>query len=551
MLAVNDAGPPLFVPRDSRLRAAGGVLLGLLLVAVTAGFGFRPWSNPAPSYDETAHVAGAYENAFHGSNELNAEHPPLLKQLAGWSLRLAVPLDTKRLDARMEQEDEWHFGQSLLYDRHDLTPAILRAARTPSALFALAGGALVALAAFLVFGRVGAFAAAGLYALSPTIHAYGALLLTDLPAGVLMLAASMCAWRGTRDGHRAWLAAAGAVLAAACWTKVTAVVAVPAIGALLLVHARRGDGTAATANRAASAIVALLAGLVAGFVLLNGGSLDFGAYARGATLLGFNHAPGFPSFANGEFRTESWWGYFPYTMLVKSGLGELVALLLLAPAWLARRNAGAPVVASAGSRGLLAFVLVPALAYLLLVIVAAPNLSHRYVVPAMPALFVVMAAPVAWLSGRLRALALAALLALQATSALAAQPDPLSFFNGLLGCRDIAAIHCLDDTNIDGGQNIARIWPAVAARLAPGEALLVDYYGTAQMTAYLPNFRSLRDADWTAPGPGLYVLSAHYVNRRRLTLEHPESNPLLLGASRDDAIGNSYFIVDLRPQQQR
>ena len=76
--------------------------------------------SPVPAFDETAHLAGAYENGFHGTNALNAEHPPLIKLLAGWSLRLLVTLDVAQLDAHMTREDEWHFGQSLLMDRLEL-----------------------------------------------------------------------------------------------------------------------------------------------------------------------------------------------------------------------------------------------------------------------------------------------------------------------------------------------------------------------------------------------------------------------------------------------
>ena len=76
---------------------------------------------------------------------------------------------------------------------------------------------------------------------------------------------------------------------------------------------------------------------------------------------------------------------------------------------------------------------------------------------------------VARLQGGRRIALLATLLALQAGSAALAMPDPLSFFNGIAGCRGVAAIRCLDDSNIDAGQNVTRIWPAVKDRLGPYE----------------------------------------------------------------------------------
>lgn len=497
--------------------------------------------------DEVAHVGAAAWLDATGSNALNLEHPPLTKRLAGLSMRVGGVAPA--LDPAGPAPDQWDLGRQLLVHDGAIDHARLEAARAPFALLALVGAAGVFGWALALYGRGAAVFALFLYALSPTIHAHGALVLTDLALGAFAVVAMALLWGARRARSLALALAGGVALAAAAMSKFTGLMLVPlALGLLALDPLLAAPGQR---GLLAQAHLRLALGLAGGFALgmaaiahACGGPAE---YLTGLGMLGHNHRADWRYFALGQFSTDGFVGYFPLTMALKSTPVELgawaLALVAGAMAWPGLRARGA----ARGALLDLAWLLAFPLAYLLALVLQAPDIGHRYTVPLYPFLFVGAAAVLRLrLAPSLRALAAVLLVAAQGAVALRALPDPLAYFNGLAGCRGARAAFCLDDSNVDWGQSMHRVWPAIVARLGPGEKPVAVLFSALPHDAFVPRFEALRASDWETPRPALYVLSGHHVVRWWAAVPRLPETTLFRALDGAESIGNSYFVLDLR-----
>ena len=497
--------------------------------------------------DEVAHVGAAAWLDATGSNALNLEHPPLTKRLAGLSMRVGGVAPA--LAAEGPAPDQWDLGRQLLVPDGAIDHARLEAARAPFALLALVGAAGVFGWALALYGRGAAVFALFLYALSPTIHAHGALVLTDLALGAFAVVAMALLWGARRARSLALALAGGVALAAAAMSKFTGLMLVPlALGLLALDPLLAAPGQR---GLLAQAHLRLALGLAGGFALgmaaiayACGGPAE---YFTGLGMLGHNHRADWRYFALGQFSTDGFVGYFPLTRALKSTPVErgawALALVAGAMAWPGLRARGAARAALLDLAWLLAF----PLAYLLALVLQAPDIGHRYTVPLYPFLFVGAAAVLRLrLAPPLRALAAVLLVAAQGAVALRALPDPLAYFNGLAGCRGARAAFCLDDSNVDWGQSMHRVWPAIAARLGPEEKPVAVLFSALPHDAFLPRFEALRASDWETPRPALYVLSGHHVVRWWAAVPRLPETTLFRALDGAESIGNSYFVLDLR-----
>jgi hypothetical protein len=288
-----------------------------------------------------------------------------------------------------------------------------------------------------------------------------------------------------------------------------------------------------------------------GFVLafaaiaaVNGG---LGEYLQGVSMLGHNHRAVWQYFAMGEFSQSGFLGYFPLAIGLKSTPVELgawaLALVAVASAWRGLRARAASPVALVNMAWVLAF----PLAYMAALMLQAPNIGHRYTVPVYPFLFVGAAAAMHLkLAPSWRAATGVLLVLAQGMVAWRSLPDPLAYFNGFAGCRGARAALCLDDSNVDWGQSMHRVWPAIEARLGPGERPVVLLFSALPNEAFLPRFEPLLASDWEAPRPALYVLSGHNVIRWWAAVPRLAETALFRALDGAESIGNNYFLLDLR-----
>ena len=286
-------------------------------------------------------------------------------------------------------------------------------------------------------------------------------------------------------------------------------------------------------------LAALLASEVAAatvfFLLLDEGG--YAAYLRGFAKMGTNYIDVYQYWMLGEPVQGKRLAYFPFTILVKSTPAELAAALALVPvsAWLALRG-----------RGWLALALLALpLAYLAALSVGAQNMGHRYTLPLYGFFAVALALAVSRLHARPALLLVVGVATAQLAAAAVATPDPLSYFNGLAGCGGRNAYRCLDDSNVDWGQNLSRVEAELARRGIPRELMVFDIPFDHAPDVVLPGVRRMIRRDWHAPSPVVYAVSAHMFVRRLVEDPMIPGTPMYAELERAGYFG-SHFIVDLR-----
>jgi hypothetical protein len=235
-------------------------------------------------------------------------------------------------------------------------------------------------------------------------------------------------------------------------------------------------------------------------------------------VYGFAHTYRFSlyrkSFLNGEYRSDGWIQFFPYTTLVKTplalfGLIALAALAALAAlswarslsSWRARAYEWSP---------LLALFLV----YWAFSLSSGLNIGHRHIMPVYPVLFVMASGAGAWVGARTRwkAVLVGALVAWFAAESIWIRPSYLEYFNEIVGPAD--AWHHLVDSSIDWGQDL----PALRTWLDKNptkEPIYISYFGSGDLETYGIHATRIGDANFdlrprrapTPLGGGLWIIS--------------------------------------------
>lgn len=269
---------------DATRRTIGALLLiGLVLLGIARShLGTRLDSF---TIDEPWHVVAGTSYVRSGDFRLNPEHPPLAKLWVG----AAMPADfqlrpTPVLEEKLQERDL--VEETLFYDND--------AARTQriarGAMWAMHGLLLLALGLLLwrAFGLPWALGSLAFLAIEPTVAAHLPLVMTDLPLGLTLLLAAVCAgllaveWRWSR------VAGLGLALGMALGAKhsalagIAGIVAVVAVAALWPAFQRRPRVAAARVGKLA------LAGLLGVAVLWAQYGFQFHAGRDGSD--GFNRS---------------------------------------------------------------------------------------------------------------------------------------------------------------------------------------------------------------------------------------------------------------------
>ena len=153
---------------------------------------------------------------------------------------------------------------------------------------------------------------------------------------------------------------------------------------------------------------------------------------------------GHEAYLNGQVSTHGWWYYFPELLAVKSTLGFLAALAIASLLALVRRQwRDWPTCA----------ILIPAGIFLAAAMAGNIDIGIRYILPAIPFLYLFIAAQLArprwgWL--------LACLILCSAVETAAVHPDYLSFFNIAAGGPSRGQRFALD-SNLDWNQDVYRL----------------------------------------------------------------------------------------------
>jgi hypothetical protein len=501
-----------------------------LLLAVFAFQCFTASRLKSPVVDEPPHIAAGLSNVEKHVFVVNVQHPPLMKELAGISMRLA--------GIRWPENEQ---SRSLLGGRADLAwpvgndiiisggpDRVLFWARLPAILLATMLGIVIFAWTRSLFGDAAALGALFLYTLDPILLAHSYLVTTDVPLAAFGTLFLFCLWRYAGEPTRGRLLLCGVTLGASLAAKFSGMMLVPLAAVLLLAAhlvnpwSAAGPLSGLRARLKAGALLLLrfaaicaIAALVVEAVYLF--PSDPLLYFKGYRQVNYDHDPRTLFFLAGAL-SRHFYSYFVAAYLLKEPLAAIalaaagVALLLL------RRS---------GDTLLRLFLLLPPLAWFLGYTVGADDIGVRYLIPALPFACILGGAALGWLVRRrsvwTRAAA-AALCGWIAVAALAIYPDHLAYFNetaclfadpssiGLDGGTSCGP-YWLADSNVDWGQGLKQLKVWLERNPGPSPVRFV-YFGSFPPEPYgIPgeSKAAFRDLMSLVPVPGRWVVSAHYL----------------------------------------
>ncbi len=215
------------------------IILIALLLAVTS-----VW-NDSPIVDEIPHIGAGYSYIAKGDHRLNPEHPPLAKDLAGISLKMArikdqAAKDQAAFESKFWREDingQWEFGRKLLFNSNNDAVRLVRFAKMPQLIFFLLSAILIFVWTRKLYGYSAALIALFLFSFSPTVLAHSRFVTTDMPAlfGVLIATYFFIRYLERPTKKNLWLA--GLIFGIAQLTKFSVFLLVPFFLGLALIHA--------------------------------------------------------------------------------------------------------------------------------------------------------------------------------------------------------------------------------------------------------------------------------------------------------------------------
>jgi 4-amino-4-deoxy-L-arabinose transferase-like glycosyltransferase len=522
------------------LRAWAAFIVALAVIAAAAA----GWRNSATN-DEPYHLLAAHSYVEEGVGDLNPEHPPLVKLVAGAAL---APLGLRGTAAppvarllRLSEE-----VRAFLYANSRRPATILLAGRLAVLLVFLPallwgtwrwarelGGPRAALVALVAVSA------------QPLVLGHAFVVHTDVPEAAAWIWALYFLHALLRGRPRAW-PGLGAALGAALLVKFSAVFLVAIVVVAVLARMRRpGGGPVATRAAAAVALAGCL--LVAGYAValrntsaaveratiarhlglwpgtaplshalqrLAGVSRPLAHFGLGLAYVAetSSHAQGINVFL-GKLSPYGFFWYFPVAFALKTTAPFLALAVIGVLAGVRRRDAPDQLLLFAV--GL----------YLVVSLGTSYNIGARYLLPIVAPLAILAGRAVATWSARGRGLAIGLL----GVAAAVPFPHYIAHFTALIGgARNGAAF--LNDSNLDWGQDWRRAATTVARLRRAGEAVTYVYLGAGFPAYYIPASRNFLDAETAAPS-GLVMVSSY---------------AKVAGAAYLDALGERRTAADLR-----
>jgi len=529
-------------------------LLGLMFTLMVSSARLK-----SPTMDEQNHIARGYAYLRTGDLRLNLDHPPLINSLSAAPLLFLPDLKLPTDSPAWEHAHLIAFATQFLWHGDHDAERILLLARLPIILLAILLGCFVFRWARELHGPLAGLLALSLYVFDPNILAHGRLTTTDLGVTCFLFVAVYCFWRWLN--HPTWprLAAAGLTLGLALVSKYSALVLIPILPLIGLVHMLISRWRM---WKLAPALVMMLA--LAGLVVWAVYSFEMGPAADGGIsvpmptyikgLWGvFRHTEvGHPAFLHGQYFSTGRWEYFPIAFAIKTPLPILILLCLA----LGRTVKGRAWPSTYP-------LLVPVLIYLATCLSSqALNIGYRHILPLLPFLFVLASGVARSIELRHRAHATACLLlvAWHIVASIRIYPDYLAYFNELAGGPDNGWRY-LVDSNLDWGQDLKGLKRYMEREGI--EEVYLSWFGSTYPSAYgydiphrlLPSYiyypGQVTGVPFNPfrPAPGVYAISATnlqgiYFSDRDLFAWFRERQPVA-------KIGYSIFIYTIERQEAK
>lgn len=536
--------------------------------------------------DEVPHIAAAYSYLLKGDFRLNAEHPPLAKELAALPLLLLKPKFDDR-DASWNYSRAWEVGRKFLYQWN--TPErVVFWARVPMVGLYLGLALLLWSASRRLYGTAAGLVALLLALFTPDLLAHGQLVTNDLAISLFFFAAVWWFNRAVAEGGwrniLLFAIACGCAVATKHTASILLLILILLAGVYLLFAGRLSDLPAlplrsrlariARLAGAAFLLTVLIVWAVYGFRFAISPDLEilvpweeYGsqhlvpqlilqlrqwqllpeAYLAGL-LEGFRMLTIHQGYLFGELYAGGRWYYFPVSFLLKTPV-PLLVLVLATLRWKSNLKFSS------------CCLLLPPAIYLLVAMQSEVNIGNRHILPVYPFLIVWAAQcgrvfsadnPCSdWLRpGRWQRLGLGLLLVWLVVGTVRVYPNFLSYFNELAGGHQGGARY-LADSNIDWGQNLKGL--ATYQRQHPNEPLHVCYFGSAEPAYYLPGATILpcffdRNEPFVPPPPGSTVAISQNMLLGILLRDDPQVRAFvarLKGETPFNRIGDSILLYRL------
>ena len=534
----------LFPFRTSRWRYLGlVVLLGLYFAQSVAA---SPWHSV--TFDEQYHLTPGY--VYLTQRDLRFHHdqnPPLYEAILTAPLLarsdLHLPIDHP---AYQLWSDVYLFSDAFFWHSGNDPDSMVHAGRVMAALTGILLGLLLFVWGKQMFGEVAGWIALFLFAFDPNFVA-SAIPTLDLPLAFTVTLAMYCLWRYLQRPTALALILTGLALGFALATKYLSVMLLPAFFLILLIYPFSSSfiparvparGRAGRLAHPSSFIKRLLAFglmlLVAWLVLWATYLFQFGPvngaarsvpvpapqYFESFTGMLLKSSEGRANYLLGQVSTTGWWYYFIVAFFLKTPLPTIIAILFALVRWPWRREWRAS-----------SMLYLPALFFFISASISNLQLGYRYILPALPFLFLMAGRVISVIPSEARNLTergkpLVARLEIIMSVALAVWlmveavitfPNHLSYFNELAGGPN-NGYHYLTDSNVDWGQDLPALKNWVDHRQP--ERLHLAFFGAAYPDRYginasgipgYPNSAFGREADaFTSYSlePGQYAISA-------------------------------------------
>jgi hypothetical protein len=506
------------------------------------------------SSDEVVHLPAGYTYLVKRDFRLNPEHPPLLKELCALPLLFMRPHVDFSHPSWLQPStiSQSVFGYQFLYSSPPRADQFLFWGRLPIVLLAGWLGFFIFRWAQQLYGNGAGLLALGLYTFCPNVIAHSHFVTTDMGATTFLTITFYYVWRFLKDAKTRHLCFAGLSMGAALASKFSAVFLLPVCFFFLWIFLRRspllseepkhqtgkyldqkaGDIRDRQAfsratddaprsfwrellhfDRSKLKIVLIFLSLALLITQLSYlGSLNPWLYVRGLMQVNANHAPSYMNYLHGEFKTGGSWNYFLVAFLVKATCPFLILIFIRFAFLLANwKMDWWPSM----------FLVVPSIVLFIAVSALADDLGIRYILPIFPMMMVFSSGTLKFLKKKAAFGCVWGLLGWHVVSSLASFPYSLSYFNEFVGGPS-NGIYWLDDSNIDWGQELKGVKPFMDANGIETVTLFSfslydnpDYYGIKQTRLPAQEVNGVSVSP-KSPPPGVYVLSAHVLNRLKI-----------------------------------
>ena len=509
------------------------------LLACHAFLGFDASRKLTVTHDEYWHLPAGLAVWQTGRFDADNLNPPLTRM---WD---ALPLvfTSAKVDRTVPAGETFQLGDRFLTDNRDRYEFYLALARSMNVILSVLTGLVLVLWADELFGHQSACLAAGLWSFCPTALANAALVTPDSGAACLFVTTLFYCWRFSNRPTRGRAALVGVLLGLAQLTKFTNLLLFPlCIATWWIVRARNAAKIRAPWR---TALGQWGCTIVVSFIVLNGGYCFEGSFQSlksyqfqsramqqiaGALgpidkipmpfprdyLEGLDHQRRMmesphPVYLNGKWSQEGFDEYYLRALEYKLPHATQVLCLL----------AAIGVVFPGRFPRLIRVQAILCLPVLVLAVLASSigmQLGIRYILPALPLMYLFAAQSARWLDwSRFRVRTFAIALAIMALPlSLRFHPQHLAYFNELAGGPAKGRQHLLD-SNLDWGQDLGGV-AAYVREHQLGEIGLA-YFGMMPPSAMGIDYQI--PPSWR-PRPGWYAVSVNFAYGRPHTICNPD-----------------------------